>query len=195
MDGQRYRLGRLEFVAALGTSASTDREGISTALAASERSGATLVWLGSAKGAQAVFVLADIERAQSARLLAALRALGVTCHLVSGDTPATVGWWADHFQIARREAASRQKASASMWRTCSVPVRLVLAVGDGINDAPVLAQAQVSIAIGSGAAGAGRRRCRADPWPCGRDRERAGNGPPHPPRGAPESSAGPLPTT
>ena len=151
VDGQRYRLGRREFVAALGTSASTDREGISTALAASERSGATLVWLGSAKGAQAVFVLADIERAQSARLLAALRALGVTCHLVSGDTPATVGWWADHFQIARREGGVTPEGKREYVANLQRAGAVVLAVGDGINDAPVLAQAQVSIAIGSGA--------------------------------------------
>ena len=151
VDGQRYRLGRREFVTALGTSASTDREGISTALAASERSGATLVWLGSAKGAQAVFVLADIERAQSARLLAALRALGVTCHLVSGDTPATVGWWADHFQIARREGGVTPEGKREYVANLQRAGAVVLAVGDGINDAPVLAQAQVSIAIGSGA--------------------------------------------
>lgn len=151
VDGQRYRLGRREFVAALGRNASSDREGISTALAASERSGATLVWLGSARGAQAVFVLADIEREQSARLLAALRALGVTCHLVSGDTPASVGWWADHFQIARREGGVTPEGKREYVANLQRAGAVVLAVGDGINDAPVLAQAQVSIAIGSGA--------------------------------------------
>lgn len=149
VDGRRYRLGRREFVAALcerGSAGVADAE-----LAGSERRGATLVWLGSAAGALAVFELADVAREQSTRLLSELRALGVTCHLVSGDTPATVGWWADHFQIPQREGGVTPEGKREYVARLQQAGAVVLAVGDGINDAPVLAQAQVSIAIGSGA--------------------------------------------
>lgn len=84
-------------------------------------------------------------------MLSELRALGVTCHLVSGDTPATVGWWADHFQISRREGGVTPEGKREYVARLQRGGAVVLAVGDGINDAPVLAQAQVSIAIGSGA--------------------------------------------
>ncbi|QOT74920.1 heavy metal translocating P-type ATPase [Cupriavidus basilensis] len=149
LDGRRYRLGRREFVEALcehGSAANWHAE-----LGGSERRGATLVWLGSAAGVLAVFELADVAREQSARLLNELRALGVTCHLVSGDTPATVGWWADHFQIPRREGGVTPEGKREYVARLQRGGAVVLAVGDGINDAPVLAQAQVSIAIGSGA--------------------------------------------
>ncbi|WP_059413375.1 heavy metal translocating P-type ATPase [Cupriavidus basilensis] len=154
VDGRRLRLGRREFVAALAGSrgSGTDHaDAIAATLATSDRRGATLVWLGDAGGMLAVFALADTARAQAATLLAQLRRLGVTTHLVSGDTPAAVNWWADHLGIARREGGvtpeGKREYVASLQRAGAV----VLAVGDGINDAPVLAQAQVSIAIGSGA--------------------------------------------
>lgn len=150
VDGELLRLGRREFVAALASGA-MGNAGADAALAAGERCGATLVWQGTAAGAQAVFELADVERAQSARLLAQLRTLGVTCHLVSGDTPATVGWWADHFEIPRREGGVTPEGKRDYVANLQRGGAVVLAVGDGINDAPVLAQAQVSIAIGSGA--------------------------------------------
>ncbi|MDF3839857.1 heavy metal translocating P-type ATPase [Cupriavidus basilensis] len=156
VDGQRYRLGRREFVAALAASGSVGEAGghardSAAALAASQRSGATLVWLGNAAGVLAVFVLADAEREQSVQLLAELRSLGVTCHLVSGDTPETVGWWAGYFHIARHEGGVTPEGKREYVERLQRDGAVVLAVGDGINDAPVLAQAQVSIAIGSGA--------------------------------------------
>ena len=149
VDGRRYRLGRREFVDALCEHGNAG--GPNAELAGSERRGATLVWLGSAAGALAVFALADVAREQSARLLSELRALGVRCHLVSGDTPATVGWWADHFQIPRREGGVTPEGKREYVAHLQRGGAVVLAVGDGINDAPVLAQAQVSIACASGA--------------------------------------------
>ncbi|MGO4331536.1 heavy metal translocating P-type ATPase [Cupriavidus sp. 2TAF22] len=152
VDGRRLRLGRRGFVAALAGDAGAGRaDTIEATLAASERRGATLVWLGDAAGALAIFALADTEREQAASLLAQLRELGVTTHLVSGDTPSAVGWWADHFGIARREGGVTPEGKRAYVARLQRAGAVVLAVGDGINDAPVLAQAQVSIAIGSGA--------------------------------------------
>ncbi|WP_420996670.1 heavy metal translocating P-type ATPase [Cupriavidus sp. 30B13] len=167
VDGRRLRLGRREFVAALaGERGDGDGEGrgrgrdmpgaghadaVAATLAASDRRGATLVWLGDAAGAVAVFALADTARARAAPLLAQLRRLGVTTHLVSGDTPAAVNWWADHFGIARRAGGVTPEGKREYVAALQRAGAVVLAVGDGINDAPVLAQAQVSVAIGSGA--------------------------------------------
>ena len=90
-----------------------------------------------------------MAREQSARLLNELRALGVTCHLVSGDTPATVGWWADHFQIPRREGGVTPEGKREYVARLQRGGAVVLAVGDGINDAPALRAADIGISVDS----------------------------------------------
>jgi Cu2+-exporting ATPase len=99
----------------------------------------------------ALFVLDDIERAGAGDTIAALRALGLTCHLVSGDSVPTVRWWAAHLQIDHRYGRVTPEGKRDYVARLQRAGAVVLAVGDGINDAPALAQAQVSIAIGSGA--------------------------------------------
>ncbi|MBY4898093.1 heavy metal translocating P-type ATPase [Cupriavidus sp. AU9028] len=148
VDGRAVRLGTPAFVASLATRGELPDE---AALRRSLHDGATAVWLGDADGPLAAFVLADTERAQSAALLAALRRLGVRIHLVSGDEEATVRWWADHFGIASAQGRVSPEGKRAWVERLQQSGAVVLAVGDGINDAPVLAQAQVSVALGSGA--------------------------------------------
>ncbi|PLP97341.1 heavy metal translocating P-type ATPase [Cupriavidus pauculus] len=145
VDGCRLRLGRREYAAALSSSANTDECGHESL------PGATEVWLGDARGLLACFQLADVERDQTRALLRALGALGVRCHLVSGDGVAAVRWWADRFGMRTAFGAVTPEGKREYVAALQQRGAVVLAVGDGINDAPVLAQAQVSIAIGSGA--------------------------------------------
>lgn len=151
VDGRTVRLGRRDFVAALATPGVADAHGVGRVLLAHLHDGATPVWLGDDKGMLAVLVLSDTERPQTAALLRRLRALGVRCHLVSGDSAPTVRWWGEQFGIdevhGRIDPEGKRDYVAALQRRG----RVVLAVGDGINDGPVLAQAQVSVALGSGA--------------------------------------------
>ncbi len=160
LDGCPIRVGRRDFVDRLSPSGrafdddsddAVDGDAALHALHHHLHDGASPVWLGDEQGPLAVFVLSDTERAQAAELLARLRALGLRCHLVSGDSQPTVRWWARHFGIesahGRVSPEGKRDYVAALQRDGAV----VLAVGDGINDAPVLAQAQVSIALGSGA--------------------------------------------
>lgn len=145
--GRRLRLGRADFVCALrgdGQPGPTPPENL-------VHPGATVVWLGAESGPLARFVLADVERQETPALLARLRELGVHCHLVSGDNMAAVHWWAARFGIERRAGEVTPEGKRDYVARLQQGGAVVLAVGDGINDAPVLAQAQVSIAIGSGA--------------------------------------------
>ncbi|NOV26412.1 heavy metal translocating P-type ATPase [Cupriavidus necator] len=145
--GRRLRLGRADFVGALrghGLGAPADP-------GSSMHPGATVVWLGAQTGPLARFVLADVQRQETPALLARLRDLGVRCHLVSGDNPAAVHWWAEQFGIERVAGEVTPEGKRDYVARLQQGGAVVLAVGDGINDAPVLAQAQVSIAIGSGA--------------------------------------------
>ncbi|NSX13822.1 heavy metal translocating P-type ATPase [Cupriavidus taiwanensis] len=145
--GRRLRLGRAGFVCAF-----SNDDGLAPAAADHPmHPGATVVWLGAETGPLARFVLADVERQEIPALLARLRELGVRCHLVSGDNTAAVHWWAAHFGIDRVAGEVTPEGKRDYVARLQQGGAVVLAVGDGINDAPVLAQAQVSIAIGSGA--------------------------------------------
>ncbi|WP_454764223.1 heavy metal translocating P-type ATPase [Cupriavidus campinensis] len=150
VDGLRVRLGRRDFVAALAPEAGEATEDAAGA-AGDDHPGATEVWLGAADGPLARFRLSDVAREQTPELLRALDALGVRSHLVSGDNVAAVQWWAAHFGMHTAAGAVTPEGKRAYVAALQRQGAVVLAVGDGINDAPVLAQAQVSIAIGSGA--------------------------------------------
>ena len=145
VDGRTVRLGRRDFVAGLAPAqcAAVSR--------ADHHPGATEVWLGDERGPLACFLLADVERPQTAALLRSLAGLGVRCHLVSGDQPEAVRWWAERFGIDTAVGAVTPEGKRDYVARLQQLGAVVLAVGDGINDAPVLGQAQVSIAIGGGA--------------------------------------------
>ncbi|WER47171.1 heavy metal translocating P-type ATPase [Cupriavidus sp. WKF15] len=148
IDGKRYRLGRAAFVAEIG------RSNVTAAMREADAAripGATQVWLGAEDGMLAMFDLSDRARESTPQLLEALRRYGARCHLVSGDSVATVQWWASHFGMECARGAVSPEGKREYVARLQREGAVVLAVGDGINDAPVLAQAQVSIAIGSGA--------------------------------------------
>lgn len=111
----------------------------------------TTVWLGRDGQPLARFILADTPRADAPACLDALRAQGLQLHLVSGDAPETVHWWANRLGIDHAVGGASPEDKRAYVRKLQASGARVLAVGDGINDAPLLAQAQVSIAIGSGA--------------------------------------------
>lgn len=144
LEGRCVRLGRREFVA--GLMAAQD-----TPVATDSRPGATEVWLADVDGCLACFHLADVERPHTRALLRALASLSVRCHLVSGDAPATVRWWAGQLGMETAVGAVTPEGKRDYVAALQKRGAIVLAAGDGINDAPLLAQAQVSIAIGSGA--------------------------------------------
>ncbi len=151
IDG-RHALGRRDFAAALALGAGVwvgDDAAIGAsgnAIAARPKSGwapPRACWHG--------FALSDIARPQTPALLDALDLLGIRTHLISGDNVEAVRWWADQFGMEAAHGAVTPEGKRAYVAALQEKGAVVLAVGDGINDAPVLAQAQVSIAIGSGA--------------------------------------------
>ena len=72
-------------------------------------------------------------------------------HLISGDHPQTVAWWAKHVGITTYQGACTPEHKYQYVQTLQQSGRVVLAIGDGVNDAPLLASADVSIAVGAGA--------------------------------------------
>ena len=109
------------------------------------------VHLADNKGLIASFLFLDTPRVGLENLLLAARSRKITVHLVSGDDVATVAWWAHHVGIAHFKGACSPEDKYDYIESLQKQGRVVWAIGDGINDAPLLARADVSIAVGAGA--------------------------------------------
>jgi len=112
--------------------------------------GATRVWLCDEHRVMAVFVLSDGLRPQARELVGQLKAAGVQVTILSGDTADTVAHVAAEAGIESWQAALRPEDKLKALRELQQRGNVVAMVGDGVNDAPVLAGADVSIAMGGG---------------------------------------------
>jgi Cu2+-exporting ATPase len=138
IEDRRYRIGRFAFASEpSGTQHWEDTQGT--------------VWLADSGGPLASFRLWDEPRPEARDAVAALERLGVTVHLLSGDARAPTEEMAlgAGIRSVRAEAAPEDKRR--YVARLQEQGRRVAMIGDGINDAPVLAQADVSLAMGSGA--------------------------------------------
>jgi Cu2+-exporting ATPase len=143
IGGQRYRLGRPAFVAELCGTPLPD-----ALLQVPE--GATVVALGSEHRWLALFALGDTLRPDAAYLVNGLQQRGKTVVLLSGDQEEAVHRAAQQLGIATVRAAMTPQGKLDYVRGLQRDGAVVAMVGDGVNDAPVLAAAGVSVAMGGG---------------------------------------------
>ena len=94
--------------------------------------------------------LSDRVRPESRKAVDALHRLGITVVMITGDAESVAASVADDLGIDRVFAGVRPEDKAAKVRELQWEGKRVAMVGDGVNDAPALAQADVGIAIGAG---------------------------------------------
>lgn len=137
VDGRALRLGHPDF--ALATSDQRPTEAMRGALV-----------LADGDGALALFHLEEHLRDGAAAALDALRADGVAPMIASGDDDLKVAALARRLDIRDWHARQSPDDKLALLHAAHVRGQVTLAVGDGSNDAPVLAGADVSAALASG---------------------------------------------
>ncbi|MGV6857996.1 MAG: heavy metal translocating P-type ATPase [bacterium] len=136
-DGRAYRLGSAVF-----TNQVPDNR--------NERI-ASMVYLVDEEGVVATFYLEDELRAEARACVEGLKAQGMQTHLLSGDVEPVVNDVAQSLGIDRWRAGQMPEDKLGYVKALEAEGRVVVMVGDGVNDAPVLAAAHVSVAMGGGA--------------------------------------------
>jgi len=147
VEGDEISVGRADFLeeAAAGMPAR-----IAAACAEWETGGRTAVLVarnGSVVGAIAV---ADEVRPSAAPAVAQLKALGLTCLLLTGDNETTARAVARSIGVTDVVAGALPADKVALIRRLQGEGRSVAMVGDGVNDGPALASADLGLAIGTG---------------------------------------------
>ncbi|MDD5247827.1 MAG: heavy metal translocating P-type ATPase [Rhodocyclaceae bacterium] len=142
--GRVVRIGTPEFVGALHGGAAPEQA------AAWAAAGDTVVALADEHGWLALFRLADKPRAGAAETVSMLRELGLRVAVLSGDAPATVARTMQTLGVDAGAGGMTPEGKHDYLHRLQEKGAIVAMVGDGVNDAPVLAQAHVSVAMGGG---------------------------------------------
>lgn len=115
-----------------------------------ESLGKTVIWIAVNGKAEAIMGIADAVKPSSVAAIRALQRMGLEVVMLTGDNRRTADVIAQEVKIDRVFAEVRPDQKAAMVETLQREGKIVAMVGDGINDAPALAQADVGMAIGTG---------------------------------------------
>jgi len=114
-----------------------------------ENDGKTVVLLAENKIVTGMIAIADVVRDSSKEAIGKLKTMGIDIYMITGDNERTAKAIAKQVGIEHVFSEVRPDEKAGYVRKLQKKFKVAM-VGDGINDAPALAQADVGIAMGSG---------------------------------------------
>jgi Cu+-exporting ATPase len=147
VDGHGVIAGRPALLAEWAMRLTPELEAVK---AGAERQGRTAIAAGWDGEARAVLVVSDTVKPTSAEAVDSLKRLGLRPVLLTGDNEATARAVAAEVGIDEAIAEVLPSDKAGVVRRLQHEGRVVAMVGDGVNDAPALAQADLGLAIGTG---------------------------------------------
>jgi P-type Cu2+ transporter len=146
IGGKRVVVGNVRFLKDEGVDLTPVTEGIDRLMSA----GRTLILLALDGKAAVVIGVTDPIKSSAKRTMAELRKLGIETAMISGDNKAVADAVGKAIGIDRVFAEVLPEDKAEHVKTLQREKKFVAMVGDGVNDAPALAQADIGIAIGAG---------------------------------------------
>jgi Cu+-exporting ATPase len=147
IDGREMFLGRQEWLEQFDIPCD---KALSTASDSMAGQGVTPVWLADREGAIAVLGLSDPVRHDTLAAIEALMRQGIQLVMCTGDHPDTAAAVAAELGIETVHSRVLPQHKAEVVKGLQAQGHTVGMVGDGVNDAPALAQAHVGFAIGAG---------------------------------------------
>lgn len=115
-----------------------------------ERQGKTVVFVSDAKKVIGIIAIADTLRGNAKEAVSRLKATGIETVMITGDNESTAKAIARQAGIDKVLANVLPQDKAFKVKELQLQGKVVAMVGDGVNDAPALAQADIGIAVGSG---------------------------------------------
>jgi Cu+-exporting ATPase len=146
VDGRRVAIGNLRHLEALGI----DPGALKARADELRRDGQTVMFVAVDGAAAGIVGVADPIKTTTAEAIRALHAEGITVVMLTGDNRATAEAVARTVGIDQVEADVLPDQKAEVVKRLQAKGERVAMAGDGINDAPALAQADVGIAMGTG---------------------------------------------
>ena len=146
VNGRVVRFGNL----ALMEDSGVQLNGMAEQASALAAQGKTPMFLACDDQAMGLIAVADTVKPEASEGLARLRSMGLEVVMLTGDNIQTAQAIAGQLGVEQVEAEVLPQDKAAVIKRLQAEGRLVAMVGDGINDAPALAQADVGLAMGSG---------------------------------------------
>jgi len=147
VEGRALMVGRPSLLDDRGLASPPE---LDSAREVAEAEGRTAILAGWDGEARAVFVIADTPKPSSAGAVKRLRGLGLRPMLLTGDNRTTAAAVAAEVGIDEVIAEVLPADKTAVVKRLQDEGRVVAMVGDGVNDAPALAQADLGLAIGTG---------------------------------------------
>ena len=146
-DGKNYYFGNDRLMQEIGA---TLTEAQRSQVSEVQHKGQTLSFLAIEKEVIAAVAITDKVKDTAAEAIKALQAQGITVVMLTGDNPTTAQAVAEQIGLTHYKAGMLPQDKQQEVQRLQAEGKIVAMAGDGINDAPALAQAHVGIAMGTG---------------------------------------------